>query len=67
MGAIEQVACASLAALFSIGMLIASHIFVEYRSTRGPSANVVEPVRLLSDTARRSVGQGFIGTFDGAL
>jgi hypothetical protein len=63
MGLVDQVASASLAALFSIGMLIASHVFMEYRSARGPSVGVVQPIRLLSDNVRLSTSRGF----DGAL
>jgi hypothetical protein len=67
MGAIEQLASASLAALFSIGMLIASHIFMEYRLNRSPTISVVEPARLLSDNVRRSISRGYNGTFNGVL
>ena len=61
MGAIDQLASASLAALFSVGMLIASHIFMEYRSARSPTVNVVQPIRLLSDNVRMSTNRGFDG------
>jgi hypothetical protein len=67
MGAIDQLACASLAALFSVGMLIASHVFVEYRSSRSPTIGVFQPISLLTDNARRSIGQGLAGGFDGVL
>ena len=63
MGAIDQLASASLAALFSIGMLIASHVFMEYRSSRTPAVSVAEPIRLLTDNAKISISRGF----DGAL
>ena len=61
MGAIDQLACASVAALFSIGMLIASHAFMEYRSSRSPALSVVQPIRMLTDNARMSIGRGFDG------
>ena len=61
MGAIDQLACASVAALFSIGMLLASHAFMEYRSTRSPALSVVQPIRLLTDNARISIERGFDG------
>jgi hypothetical protein len=67
MGAIDQLACASLAALFSIGMLIASHVFMEYRSTRSQTVSAVQPLRQVTDSARISIGQGFQGGFDGVL
>ena len=59
MGAIDQLACASVAALFSIGMLIASHAFMEHWSTRSPTLSVVQPIRLLTDNARMSISRGF--------
>jgi hypothetical protein len=59
MGAIEQLASASLAALFSIGMLIASHAFMDYRSSRNPTVSVLQPIREFTVSARRSIGQGF--------
>jgi hypothetical protein len=63
MGAIDQLVSASLAALFSIGMLIASHAFIEYRSARSPAVNAIQPIRLFSHGARIPDGPGF----DGAL
>jgi hypothetical protein len=63
MGAIDQLACASVAALFSIGMLIASHAFMEYRSSRSPALSVVQPIRMLTDNAPMSIGRGFDGVF----
>lgn len=37
MGAMHQLANASLAAIFTIGMIIASHQFTSSRATRAPS------------------------------
>jgi hypothetical protein len=34
MGAVHQLMSASLAAVFAIGMLVAAHLFTEYRSSR---------------------------------
>jgi hypothetical protein len=61
MGTIDQLASASLAALFSIGMLIASHVFMEYRSARSLTVGVVQPISLLSDNVRISTNRGFDG------
>ena len=67
MGALEQLASASLAALFSVGMLIGSHIFMEYRLNRSPIVSVIQPAHLLSDNVRRSIGRGYNGAFNGVL
>ena len=61
MGAIDQLASASLAVLFSIGLLIASHVFIEYRSSRSPTVSVVQPIRLLTGDGRVSFTRGFDG------
>jgi hypothetical protein len=44
MGAIHQLASASLAAAFLIGMVIAAHLFVEYRAAKSPAIWVVAPI-----------------------
>jgi hypothetical protein len=63
MGAIDQLVSASLTALFSIGMLIASHVFIEYRSARNPAVGVIQPIRLITDNARMSI----VREIDGVL
>ena len=42
MGATHQIASASLAALFSIGLLVTAHLFMEYRSARSPAITFVD-------------------------
>jgi hypothetical protein len=41
--AVHQVASASVAALFSIGMFLAAHLFTEYRSSRMPAITIIQP------------------------
>lgn len=42
MGAMHQLASASLVAAFSIGLLVTAQLFNEYRSARGPAITFVE-------------------------
>jgi hypothetical protein len=45
--AVHQLASASLTALFSVGMLIAAHFFMQYQSARVPSLNahtIIAPI-----------------------
>ena len=46
--AVHQVASASLTALFSIGMLIAAHFFMQHQSVKAPSvmssSTLVSPI-----------------------
>jgi hypothetical protein len=43
MGAVHQLMSASLAAVFSIGMLVSAHLFIEYRSSREAPAWISRP------------------------
>jgi hypothetical protein len=42
MGALHQLASASLVAAFSIGLFVAAQLFNEYRSARSPAVTFVE-------------------------
>jgi hypothetical protein len=41
MGAMHQLMSASVAAVFSIGLMLAAHLFTEYRSSREASITVL--------------------------
>jgi hypothetical protein len=42
MGAAHQIANASVAAIFSIALLVTAQLFIEYRSARGPAVIYAE-------------------------
>ena len=42
--AVHQLASASLAVAFSVGMVFGAHLFTEYRSNRTPPVAMVQPV-----------------------
>lgn len=44
MGAMHQLMSASVAAAFSIGMLLSAHLFTEYRSSREALIKVTPPL-----------------------
>jgi len=42
--AVHQLASASVATAFSIGMIFAAHLFTEYRSSRMPAVSIARPL-----------------------
>jgi hypothetical protein len=44
MGGVHQLASASLAAAFSILLLVTTHLFIEHRSARSPAIAIVRPI-----------------------
>jgi hypothetical protein len=44
MGSVHQLASASLAAAFSIGLLVTTHLFIEYRSAKNPAIAIVQSI-----------------------
>jgi hypothetical protein len=61
MGAIHQLASASLAAVFSIGMLMTAHLFIEHRSARSAAISAAQPVCLYNSGAHAGICRGFDG------
>jgi hypothetical protein len=55
--AVHQVASASVAAVFSMSMLLAAHFFTEYRSSRMPAITLVRPPMA---AVARTTGNGLI-------
>jgi hypothetical protein len=45
MGMLHQVACASLAAAFSLAMLVTAHLFMEYRSSHDQQAPIMRSLQ----------------------
>ena len=45
MGMVHQVACASLAAAFSLAMLVTAHLFMEYRSSHDQPAPIARSIQ----------------------
>jgi hypothetical protein len=60
MGAIDQLASASLAAVFSIAMLITAHLFIDYRSAKTDAISIGLP-SCFGVGARTSMCRGFDG------
>jgi hypothetical protein len=64
--AVNQVASASVAAMFSIGMFLAAHLFTEYRSSRMPAITIIKPpIAAVGGTSES--GSLSANWFDGAL
>ena len=61
MGAIHQIASASLAAVFSVGMLMMAHLFIEHRSARSLAISTAPSVCLRDGGAHASICRGFDG------
>ena len=45
MGMVHQLACASLAAAFSLAMLVTAHLFMEYRSSHDQAAPIARSIQ----------------------
>jgi hypothetical protein len=44
MGGVHQLASASLAAAFSLILLVTAHLFIEHRSAKNPAIAVAHPI-----------------------